>query len=477
MSNRFAIFDEDGASEPVPPQHTSLLNQSTVDKDDGESWEEVGRGGAKKTKQLKTPAIRNDHPKPLPAIVSWQNKNRELSGSSQGTSPSAPLPTNQYGNYCGVCHYQFRSKASLLAHIKQHAKTHANFCNLCRRVFVDRNGLKNHLDNSQDHEIFCNLCLSAFKNEWALKDHFMNNYAVGHGYVCLTCLLGFKTQYELRCHLQLSWNHVKCDTCDRVFRNQDERDDHWVTTTRHKHCLQPGCDFDAPTQTELETHLENDHFQCEGCRRIFPSQTKLALHLQACTRKHDVPCPDCGKLYGGQVKLAEHMEKCFGCTECTFRTDTEEKLKEHIIIHTPDGTLHPCWACNKKLRNPVRLVAHLENCSSIPPTFLLTVLGKWYYSVLYMDTDLHAQIRRNEVNFDIGLVATWAAKGIISPFICRAKSCKDKENLFSRFSGLARHVESEECEWNLEEHLKLKQLKEQFDVARSRADSVAGSVG
>lgn len=117
------------------------------------------------------------------------------------------------------------------AHVKAQSTTHANYCNLCKRVFVDRNGLRNHVENAQGHEVFCNLCLSAFLNNWALQNHFENNYSAGHQFVCLACLLGFKTNLELEKHLRTDEKHVWCTTCHRKFPNQTERDAHWQTTT------------------------------------------------------------------------------------------------------------------------------------------------------------------------------------------------------------------------------------------------------
>ena len=138
-----------------------------------------------------------------------------------------------------MCSYKFGNKAALQSHLKTAPGDHTNYCNLCKRVFKDRNGLKNHVDNSLGHEFFCNLCLNAFKDDWALKCHFENNYAVGHQWVCLTCLLGFRTKIELTRHLHTGKKHVVCDTCHRTFRTQDERDAHWSETTS-EYCVTYG---------------------------------------------------------------------------------------------------------------------------------------------------------------------------------------------------------------------------------------------
>jgi hypothetical protein len=232
-------------------------------------------------------------------------------------------------NWCGVCSQKFGSKVNLLNHIKQSGPDHKYYCNLCKRVLKDFNGLQNHLENSWGHEIFCNLCLSAFNDEWGLKNHFENNYAVGHEFVCLTCLMGFRNQHALQQHLQTAEKHTRCELCERRFRNQDERDEHWQKTAKHKHCLQPGCDFDGPDQVTLDRHLDRDHFRCVGCKRIFQSQTKLNSHAEICA--FAIACPQCNMPCAGQAQLAKHLKQCFYCEECDFATSHEGNY--HIVSH------------------------------------------------------------------------------------------------------------------------------------------------
>jgi hypothetical protein len=313
-TNRFALFaDDDDQPSPIvesTPKPNPFTNQvANVDS----PWEQVRRGGSNQAPKvgMKTLVIRTG--------PRCHTKTRDFSGSAQDND--SMKPTDPHEHWCGVCHLRFPNKNALLAHIKQTPQRHENYCNLCKRVFVDRNGLKNHVDNAAGHEVTCNLCLSAFKDAWGLKNHFENNYSVSnHDFVCLTCLLGFRTKSELDKHLFTGAKHVWCDTCHRKFHNQTERDEHWRLTAKHRHCLQPGCDFDALDKKALEIHLHDDHFQCEGCKRIFPSQTKLNLHCETC--QFEVTC-DCGFQCAGRPKLELHKECCFYCTECHYHTSHE----------------------------------------------------------------------------------------------------------------------------------------------------------
>jgi hypothetical protein len=251
-NNRYAMFaSADSSVTPVRstadnPALNPFLNQVA---DDSTPWQEVKKRGtpalqpappARRLQQVVRDRTRAILIRPL----TQEERNRAISGATDNTSERAYDP---HENWCGVCSYKFANKATLLSHIKQNSG-HENYCNLCKRVFVDRNGLKNHVDHSPNHEVFCNLCLSAFKDEWGLKNHFENNYSVGHEFICLTCLLGFKTRTELDRHLQTAAKHTWCETCQRRFCNQDERDAHWQHTNskcvaRSQRCSSVPCLF------------------------------------------------------------------------------------------------------------------------------------------------------------------------------------------------------------------------------------------
>lgn len=232
-NNRFALFAtaDDSVSPPSSPEDPNknpFLNQVG---DDSMPWEEVKKRNTPATtarlgNRLIVTNNRFKYP-PILKILDWRERPapQPTTGGSEKHSPDL------FENWCGVCSLKFPSKTALLSHTKASAN-HENLCNLCKRVFKDRNGLKNHVDNAAGHETYCNLCLSAFKDEWGLRNHLENNLNAGHQFMCMTCLLAFHAESEMRLHLTLDDRHVRCKTCRRMFRSQDERDQHWLTTNR-----------------------------------------------------------------------------------------------------------------------------------------------------------------------------------------------------------------------------------------------------
>ncbi|PSN61900.1 hypothetical protein BS50DRAFT_562143 [Corynespora cassiicola Philippines] len=446
-TNRYAALDDnlENDSPVAAVTNTSSYNpfSNQVAKNDY-LWEDVKPRGAHV--KSKTPAIQNNN----------------LAGALRPHAPGKPLNGNvaafgqrkipdslserhssiDHENWCGVCRLKFPSKAALQTHVKN-TPNHRHYCNLCKRVFKDRNGIKNHVDNSAGHDTFCNLCLSAFLDEWGLKNHFENNSGVGHEFVCMTCLLCFHTEDELKLHINTGEKHVVCRTCFRSFRNQEERDTHWKNTMKHKHCLQPGCEFDGPDEQALERHIRYHHFHCDGCKEIFPSQNKLNAHYLKCT--FDMKCRNCGESFAGRVKLLAHLETCFHCRECDFRTNYKTDIENHMTHHAP--TMIPCWGCKMPMHTASSLINHLESgrCAKmLEPSLLTRVLGQWWYSPLYMDIDIHVQLRSGRV--DPKKVTEWMKDGVIPPFICRAKDCG---KMFGHLSSLALHVENGSCSWDI----------------------------
>lgn len=84
-----------------------------------------------------------------------------------------------------------------------------------------------------------------------------------------------------------------------------------------------------------------------------------------------------------------------------------------------------------------------------------------------MDVDIHVQIRSNRV--DIGETVSWMKDGLLQPFICRGPGCG---KTFNNFSSLVLHIESQDCEWDIEK-LRLDLVQAEFHRMCARKDSFA----
>lgn len=128
----------------------------------------------------------------------------------------------------------------------------------------------------------------------------------------------------------------------------------------------------------------------------------------------------------------------------------------------------PCWGCSLPMRTFSSLINHIESgaCPKFhDPSLLVQALGEWWYSPLFMDLDIHAQIRTGRI--DSREVHEWMQSGILMPFICREEGCK---KTFAHLSALVLHLESQTCDWDIE-RLNAPDLEKLFKSRCSRSDS------
>jgi len=107
----------------------------------------------------------------------------------------------------------------------------------------------------------------------------------------------------------------------------------------------------------------------------------------------------------------------------------------------------PCWGCHAPMRTYSSLINHLESGKCLyltQPMCIMRCLGKWWYSPLYMDIDLHVQLRTGRINLDE--MQQWVKGGVLQPFICRAEGCG---KTFGHLSSLVLHCESLACGWDV----------------------------
>ncbi|KAF2010236.1 hypothetical protein BU24DRAFT_428245 [Aaosphaeria arxii CBS 175.79] len=242
--------------------------------------------------------------------------------------PGASRPSGTYF-FCGVCRIHFRTREGLLSHMKGNKGLHRHFCNLCSRVFGERALLQSHVKSTPNHQAHCNICLSAFKDNHALKCHFecQAKKMQDHSWICYQCLMGFEDEPRLQRHLEYGTAHVWCRTCEVRFPSQRERDEHWKDpATPHRHCLQLGCDFDAPNEIELEAHLDEVHFRCRGCKLVVDSNSKRSQHEQLCPTLKGLRCPVCLAVFGTAEEVETH-QRAQGCSPPDAKGSASKAIK------------------------------------------------------------------------------------------------------------------------------------------------------
>jgi hypothetical protein len=197
---------------------------------------------------------------------------------------------------------------------------------------------------------------------------------------------------------------------------------------------------------------------------IFASQTKLNNHAEICPVT--LRCDSCKGLFPNEESLAVHSKICFSYTDCACHTTDERGNVPHLASY--GHAIYNCWLCAAPMHTQTLLIKHFETakCPQLPdPSLLVQILGKWWYSTLYMDIDIHAQIRQGRL--DMKEMMAWIKEGALHPYICRGDRC---DKTFGRFSSLVFHIESSSCSWDVE-RLRLDMLEK--EVLRNFGRNVA----
>ncbi|KAE8319798.1 hypothetical protein BDV41DRAFT_170068 [Aspergillus transmontanensis] len=134
---------------------------------------------------------------------------------------------------------------------------------------------------------------------------------------CSHCDRTFSSKEALKLHASINFNHAQwCTRCSRAFPSQTAKAAHIDRSTAHNIC-QRCIHQDFITEKELQTHLRNDHHECQTCKRTFADTEALDVHV----RSVHLSCDVCGQAFGDGNSLEmhkySHQERalqCFGCS-------------------------------------------------------------------------------------------------------------------------------------------------------------------
>jgi DNA-directed RNA polymerase subunit RPC12/RpoP len=242
-----------------------------------------------------------------PRQYNGQAPNGDLNSSTMAGRKAQPL------YHCGMCDKQFRSKADLNAHIKDHA-------------------------DSGPAQLVCPVCNWPFEDSLSLEDHKIKNGHDSPRFTCQTCGKGFVTPRMLDEHkkrpftcsldstggpVQTRTSHqtdknIACDRCSKKFRTRHEYDDHRSFKSDspcadHNHKTSPRThsgyrdpdtarnpvremlgyaesdDEEAAgrdDESEAPTNLSDGELWCSTCRNRFASLARYNIHTLWCVTKH-----------------------------------------------------------------------------------------------------------------------------------------------------------------------------------------------
>ncbi|KAL3287628.1 hypothetical protein HHI36_002097 [Cryptolaemus montrouzieri] len=191
-------------------------------------------------------------------------KVEELNLNLDGVSQMKSKPKRVVQHQCGTCGKVFRTKPSLVHHIRIHTGERPYICHLCDKRFINGGHLHTHMrTHTGEKNHVCAACHKAFTTAQQLTKHTIAVHTSERPYACTYCTKRFANSSNLRTHTRIHTGekNFRCDQCGKAFSTKGQLEMHMLTHTGEK------------------------AFLCEYCQKRFTQKCHLLRHLKT----HRVP--------------------------------------------------------------------------------------------------------------------------------------------------------------------------------------------
>ena len=133
-----------------------------------------------------------------------------------------------------------------------------------------------------------------------------------------------------------------CTICRKGFKSWKEQAEHWKCKHAAKDKFKCNeCQKEFGLASNYKKHVllhkeEKKKFVCDECgqRFTYPSQLNSHAQVHSPQKIHQCPNRGCGKTFKCSATLKQHFkkhnEKQYKCPHCTYVTDLQHYLKDHM---------------------------------------------------------------------------------------------------------------------------------------------------
>lgn len=266
---------------------------------------------------------------------------------------------------CPICKHLL-SRFRFKEHVEQHTSTTTYKCDVCEKVYRNRQDLLKHKLFHNVDEVQCDICGRTYENKLRLRVHLKYHMKAS----CPVCQHK-TTRAKLSLHIkQHSSATYDCKVCGKVFRGQPNLGQHMrlVHTSERYQC--DLCIKIFKDKRSLIRHLETDGvhkaeeaIKCRSCKKTFNKRSKLTCHVRSCFK---IPCLVC-KRPTGMSRIKEHMQRYHSDKNlicnikfCRKKFMNTNELKEHQEIHIGPGR-YKCPKCNFEKTKLTNITQHIRS--------------------------------------------------------------------------------------------------------------------
>ncbi|XP_061385109.1 zinc finger protein 93-like isoform X4 [Danaus plexippus] len=221
---------------------------------------------------------------------------------------------------CAVCKIEYSNFKLLQEHMNSHFGNH--ICAMCGGGFVTERLLTTHMKRHKTGEYKCEDCDKVFDNEEKIKEHQKRSH-LGHNKrnKCLICEERFVDYWKKVEHMVEIHGAppvvLKCQACDRTFRNQRALSRH----TKKDHLMErknkcPECDMRFFSKSSLQRHMAKHtglrQFSCDVCFKSYGRKNTLREHMRIHADDRRFACIHCGQAFVQKCSWRSHMRSKHG---------------------------------------------------------------------------------------------------------------------------------------------------------------------
>ena len=263
---------------------------------------------------------------------------------------------------CQLCDKTYKNKASLSLHNRSHTGEKV-VCEICQRPFRDPGDLRKHYNIHSETKMFqCDICGTSFRSKNTLLRHIKNKHSktsmIERKFKCGECGKDFEYQSGLIQHMKFhaATKEFECDQCSKSFKFKEWLEKHIARihnkTDEKFECDECGKEFTAKEglRKHMKFHKFGRQYKCQICGMSYLHSNHLKRHIEHTHNNVEHKRFTC-KICGAEVAhLKSHMEthndsKPYPCTECGRCFKTEKKLKLHNRVHWDNKPYH-CSTCD-----------------------------------------------------------------------------------------------------------------------------------